>query len=68
MTAPIATDAEIAAAIERTAVPATMVALACGDFRILRDIVAVGDTVPCVETECGHLTSTVTQAIETAIV
>lgn len=68
MTAPIATDTEIAAAIARTAIPATMVALACGDFRILRGTFEVGDEVECIETECGHLTSTVTDAILTFIV
>lgn len=68
MTAPIATDAEIIAAIARTAVPATMVTLACGDYRILRGVFVVGDEVKCVETECGHLTSTVTETIDTAIV
>lgn len=68
MTAPIATDTEIAAAIARTAVPATMVTLACGDYRILRGVFVVGDEVECTEFDCGHLTSTVTAAIDTAIV
>lgn len=68
MTAPIATDDELAAAIARTARDATIVALACGDFRILEGVFAVGDEVECVENECGHLTATVTNAIPTAIV
>lgn len=72
MTAPLATDAEIAAAIKRTARPATMVKLDCGDIRILPGIHKVGQNVECVEDECEqgarYGAVTIVDTFETAIV
>lgn len=59
-----ATDAELAAAIERNSRPATMVKLVCGCAAILDGVWTAGNRVDC--EECGP--SSVESTVETAIV